>query len=54
MEAVQIGVFEHAVRVVASDVEVALENDAILRERAGLVRAQHVHGPEVQNERASP
>ena len=47
MEAVQIGVFEHAVRVVASDVEVALENDAILRERAGLVRAQHVHRPEV-------
>ena len=39
MEAVQIGVFEHAGRVVASDIKMALENDAILRERAGLVGA---------------
>ena len=47
VETVQIGVFEDAVRVAAPDIEVALENNAILRERAGLVRAQHVHGPEV-------
>ena len=47
VEAIQIGVFEDAVGLVASDIKAALENDAILRERAGLVRAQHVHGPEV-------
>ena len=47
VEAVQIGVFEDAVRIVASDIEVALEDDAILRERAGLVRAQHVHRAEI-------
>ena len=47
VEAVQIGVFEDAVRVVAADIEVALEDDAVLRQRAGLVRAQHVHRPEV-------
>ena len=47
VETVQIGVFEDAVRVVAPDIKAALEDNAILRERAGLVRAQHVHGPEV-------
>jgi hypothetical protein len=47
VETIQISVFEDAVRVVTPDIEVAFENNAILRERAGLVRAQHVHGPEV-------
>ena len=47
MEAVQIGVFENAVRGVTTDIKVAFEDNAILRERAGLVSAQHVHGAEV-------
>ena len=47
VEAVQIGVFEDAVGIAAPDIEVALEDDPVLRQRAGLVRAQHVHGPEV-------
>ena len=47
VETIQIGVFEDARRFVAPDIKAALENDAILRERAGFVRAQHVHRPEV-------
>ena len=47
MKAVQIGVFENAVRGVTMDIKVAFDNNAILRERTGLVGAQHVHGPEV-------
>ena len=47
MEAVQIGVFENAVRGVTMDIKVAFEDNAILRERAGLVSAQQVHGAEV-------
>ena len=47
VETIQIGVFEDALRVVTSDIKAALEDNAILRERAGLVRAQHVHRPEV-------
>ena len=43
VETVQIGVFEDLVGVASPDIEMALENDAILRERTGLVRAQHVH-----------
>ena len=37
MEAVQIGVFENAVRGVTMDIKVAFEDNAILRERAGLI-----------------
>ena len=47
METVQIGVFEDAVRIVTPDIKAALENNAILGERTGLVGAQHVHGPEI-------
>ncbi len=47
VETIQIGVFEDAVRVVTPDIKAALEDNAILRERTGLVRAQYVHGPEV-------
>ena len=45
--AVEVGVFEHALAVLAPDVEVALEDDPVLGQRAGLVGAQHVHGAEV-------
>jgi hypothetical protein len=47
VETVQIGIFEDAVRIAAPDIKMALEDNTILRECAGLVRAQHVHGPEV-------
>ena len=47
VEAVQIGVFQNAVRILAAEIEMALEDDPVLRQRAGLVRAQHVHRPEV-------
>ena len=47
VETIQIGIFEDAVRVAAPDIKVALEDNTILRECAGLVRAQHVHRPEV-------
>ena len=49
VETVQVGVFENAVRVVTPDIKVPLEDNAILRECSGLIRAQHVHGPEVLN-----
>ena len=47
VETIQIGVFEDAVRVVTPDINAALEDNAVLRERAGLVRAQHIHSAEV-------
>jgi hypothetical protein len=37
--AVEVGVFEHAVAVVAPDIEMPLQDDAVLGQRAGLVRA---------------
>ena len=37
--AVEIGVFENAIRVFAIYVETALQNNPILRQRAGLIRA---------------
>ena len=40
VEAVQIGVFENAVGILAAEIEMALEDDPVLRQRAGLVRAQ--------------
>src|SRR6266480_8155495 len=49
VEAVQVGIFEDAIRVLAADIEVALQNDAVLRQRAGFIRAQDVHRPEVLN-----
>ena len=47
VEAVQVGIFENAVGIVALQIEVALEDDQVLRQRTGLVGAQHVHRPEV-------
>ena len=45
--AVEVGEFEHALAVVAVNVEVEFEDDAILRQRAGLVGAQDVHRAEI-------
>ena len=45
--AVEIGVFENAIEVFAIYVEMALEYDAVLRQRARLVGAQHIHCAEV-------
>jgi hypothetical protein len=47
VETVQKGIIEDPVGIAAPDIKVALEDDTILREGAGLVRAQYVHGPEV-------
>src|SRR5450830_1910115 len=47
VETVQISIFKDSLRVGAPDIKMALEDNTILRERAGLVRAQHVHCPEV-------
>ena len=45
--AVQIGVLQDAVGFFAADVEVSLENDPVLGQRAGLVGAQDVHRAEI-------
>src|SRR6185437_10605841 len=45
--AVEVGVFEHAVVLLARDIEVKLHDDAVLRERAGLVGTQHIHRAEI-------
>jgi len=45
----KVTIQEHFFRFSPSDVAMPLENDAVLRERAGLVGAQHVHAPEVLN-----
>lgn len=39
VEAVEIGVFQNPVRILAAEIEMALEDDPVLRQRAGLVRA---------------
>ena len=33
----------------ASNIEVALQNNMVLRQRAGFIRAQHIHRPEILN-----
>ena len=45
--AVQVRVVQHALGLLAADVEMPLQDDAVLRQRAGLVGAQHVHRAEV-------
>ena len=47
--AIEKGVSQNVVRLDAAYVEMALEDDAILRERASLVGAQHIHGANVLN-----
>ena len=47
--AVEIGVLQHPVRFLAADVEVALQDDAVLGQRPGLVGAQDIHRAEVLN-----
>ena len=47
VEAVEVGVLEHVLGFVAEDVDVALQDDLVLGQRAGLVGAQHVHRAEV-------
>ncbi len=47
--AVEIGILQNARGFLAADIEVALEDDAILGQRAGLVGAQDVHRAEVLN-----
>ena len=44
---VVVGVFQYALVLLADHVAVLLQDDAVLGERAGLVRAEHVHGAEV-------
>jgi hypothetical protein len=46
---VEISVLQHPVRIFAVDVEVALQDDTILRQRSGLIGAQHVHCAEILN-----
>jgi hypothetical protein len=45
--AVEVGELQHLVAGLAEHVGVALQHDAVLGQRAGLVGAQHVHGAEV-------
>ena len=46
--AVEVGVFKNTfINVFATYVEAALQDDAVLRQRAGLVGAEHVHRAEV-------
>ena len=45
--AVQKGVLQDPLAFLAVDVEMALQDDAVLRQRAGLVGAQHVHRAEI-------
>ena len=47
--AVEIGVFQHPLGFLASDIEVALQDDAVLGQRAGLVGAQDVHRAKILN-----
>ena len=44
---VEVGELEHAVAVVAPNVKMPLQDDAVLGQRPGLVGAQHVHGAEI-------
>jgi hypothetical protein len=44
---VQEGLHEHAFVLLEDDIAVPFEDDAVLRQGAGLVGAQDVHGPEV-------
>src|SRR6266849_296453 len=45
--AVEVGVFENLIRLRASDIEMSLQNDLVLRQRPGLVGAEHIHGAEI-------
>jgi len=45
--AIQIGIFQHPLAVIAANVEVPFDDDAVLRERAGLIGAQDIHRAEI-------
>ena len=47
--AVEIGVAQNARILLTVDIPVILQHHLVLRQRAGLVRAQHVHGAKVLN-----
>src|SRR6516162_9690144 len=47
--AVEKGVLKHPLRVPPLNIDVPLEDDPILRQRARFVGAQHIHGAEVLN-----
>ena len=47
--AVEIGIFQHPFAVIATNIEVPFEDDAVLRQRAGLVGAQDIHRAEILN-----
>ena len=49
IEAVDIGERQHPVVVLTNDVDVALQNDLVLRERSRLVGAEHIHRAKVLN-----
>src|SRR5664280_2679044 len=46
---VQIRVFQHSFAIIAANVEMSLEDDAILRQRACLVGAQDIHRAKILN-----
>ena len=46
---VQIGVLQDLFRFIAAEIQMALENDSVLRQRAGFVGAQYVHRAEILN-----
>ncbi|MNT18287.1 hypothetical protein D3C72_1534780 [compost metagenome] len=44
---VEVGHVQHVVRLIAPGVQMACQKNLVLRQRTGLVRAQHIHGTEV-------
>src|SRR6516165_9343082 len=46
---IKISKLKNTLRFLAADVQVLCQNDAILRQRSGLVRTQDVHGAKVLN-----
>ena len=47
VKAVHVGVTQHVLAAAVGHVHIPLQHDVILRERAGLVRAKHVHRAEI-------
>ena len=45
----QIGIAQHFIALVLEDIAMDFQNDVVNRERAGFVRAEHVHGAKVLN-----
>ena len=49
MPTVEIGIFQGLFTPPAADIEMQAERDLVLRQRSGLVGAQHVHGAKILN-----